>query len=255
MKTKVASLATTLGTFAASQSIALAAIVATDNFETNTTSGGTGWSSAWSISGGSYINSGSIIDGQYSLGLFGQGNTATRSIATPVATTGDIVTVSWSLRAGWDVVTDNNGDITSQLGINLLDQGGNTLITFKFLDGALNGKLQVNDGNADFAINDITFATNNIYDFTFTSEIGTNTYDFTVNRRGSSESFATPSSYTYQGGRSTGSFEEILFFMTAPSGAGNDGFLDSVSVAVIPEPSAALLGGLGMLALLRRRRA
>ena len=29
---------------------------------------------------------------------------------------------------------------------------------------------------------------------------------------------------------------------------------DNVELSVIPEPSAALLGGLGMLALLRRRR-
>lgn len=34
----------------------------------------------------------------------------------------------------------------------------------------------------------------------------------------------------------------------------NSGTLDNYSVTVIPEPSAALLGGLGMLALLRRRR-
>ncbi len=32
-------------------------------------------------------------------------------------------------------------------------------------------------------------------------------------------------------------------------------YLDSVSYSVVPEPSAALLGGLGMLCLLRRRRA
>ena len=40
---------------------------------------------------------------------------------------------------------------------------------------------------------------------------------------------------------------------------GNDQFgggsIDNLSVAVVPEPSAAILGGLGMLALLRRRRA
>ncbi|MCF7676406.1 MAG: PEP-CTERM sorting domain-containing protein [Akkermansiaceae bacterium] len=36
----------------------------------------------------------------------------------------------------------------------------------------------------------------------------------------------------------------------------NDGvFLDNVSVTAIPEPTTALLGGLGLLALLRRRRA
>jgi hypothetical protein len=30
--------------------------------------------------------------------------------------------------------------------------------------------------------------------------------------------------------------------------------IDSISYSVIPEPSSALLGGIGMLALLRRRR-
>lgn len=34
-----------------------------------------------------------------------------------------------------------------------------------------------------------------------------------------------------------------------------NGFLDNLSVQAIPEPSAAILGGIGMLALLRRRRA
>jgi len=37
--------------------------------------------------------------------------------------------------------------------------------------------------------------------------------------------------------------------------AGNvNGFFDNLSVQAIPEPSAALLGGLGLLAMLRRRR-
>jgi MYXO-CTERM domain-containing protein len=36
---------------------------------------------------------------------------------------------------------------------------------------------------------------------------------------------------------------------------GNNSTFDNLNVTVVPEPSAALLGGLGMLALLRRRRA
>ena len=40
----------------------------------------------------------------------------------------------------------------------------------------------------------------------------------------------------------------------APDDVDRTTYLDSVSYSVIPEPSAALLGGLGMLALLRRRR-
>ncbi|HSP41320.1 MAG TPA: hypothetical protein VLO11_00475 [Luteolibacter sp.] len=255
MKPKIFSLATIFVAMAASSTDSSGAVIANDDFESNSTTGGSGWASGWSVSGGSYMNSGSVIDGTYTLGLYGQNNDAVRSVVSPITTTGDIVTVSWSMRAGWDVVTDNDGGVTSELGLNLRDQNGNTLITFKFLDGAQNGKLQVNDGGSNFAINDITFATNNIYDFTFTSELGTNTYDFTVNRRGSSESFSTPANtYFFTGGSMT-SFEDVRFFMTAPSGSGNDGFLDSVSVTVIPEPSAALLGGLGMLALLRRRRA
>jgi hypothetical protein len=49
-------------------------------------------------------------------------------------------------------------------------------------------------------------------------------------------------------------------YLTFATLAGNGGFgygqanFDNLNVSVIPEPSAALLGGLGMLALLRRRR-
>jgi MYXO-CTERM domain-containing protein len=35
---------------------------------------------------------------------------------------------------------------------------------------------------------------------------------------------------------------------------GQSAFVDNLSIVSVPEPSAALLGGLGMLALLRRRR-
>ena len=36
--------------------------------------------------------------------------------------------------------------------------------------------------------------------------------------------------------------------------AGTETYIDNLSITAIPEPGAALLGGLGMLALLRRRR-
>ena len=48
------------------------------------------------------------------------------------------------------------------------------------------------------------------------------------------------------------SSETIAFSNYADGGRG---MLDNISVTTIPEPGAALLGGLGMLALLRRRRA
>ena len=39
------------------------------------------------------------------------------------------------------------------------------------------------------------------------------------------------------------------------AGSVNGNLVDSIQVSTIPEPSAALLGGLSVLALLRRRRA
>lgn len=51
----------------------------------------------------------------------------------------------------------------------------------------------------------------------------------------------------------------ITFRTTAAAWGGGSswglGHVDNLSVTLVPEPSAALLGGLGMLALLRRRRA
>ena len=46
-----------------------------------------------------------------------------------------------------------------------------------------------------------------------------------------------------------GDFDEASFFTFAPGE-----FNASTDLLVVPEPSPALLGGLGMLALLRRRR-
>lgn len=43
---------------------------------------------------------------------------------------------------------------------------------------------------------------------------------------------------------------DVTFF----SASGGFGYLNAMEITVIPEPGAALLGGLGMLALLRRRR-
>jgi hypothetical protein len=43
-------------------------------------------------------------------------------------------------------------------------------------------------------------------------------------------------------------------FVEAANNSGRDLYVDNLSLAVIPEPSVALLGGLGVLALLRRRR-
>jgi hypothetical protein len=51
--------------------------------------------------------------------------------------------------------------------------------------------------------------------------------------------------------------DPLVLLLTTPAvggGQASRGGLDNIQLTVIPEPSAALLGGLGMLALLRRRR-
>jgi MYXO-CTERM domain-containing protein len=53
-----------------------------------------------------------------------------------------------------------------------------------------------------------------------------------------------------------GTSDGYITFRTIPSQwtGWNIGLVDNLSVSLVPEPSAALLGGLGMLGLLRRRR-
>lgn len=53
-----------------------------------------------------------------------------------------------------------------------------------------------------------------------------------------------------------GTSDGYMTFRTIPSqwGGWNIGHVDNLSVSLVPEPGAALLGGLGMLALLRRKR-
>ena len=226
--------------------MANAAIVAADDFESNSTAGGSGWVGDWTISGGNYMAGTGLIDGTYSLGLFGQANVASRLVSPTISTSGDLVTIGWSLRAGWDVA----GNGGSEIGMNILNSSSSVLLTLKFVAGTTS--LTLNDGGNDFA-RSITFSEGSVYDFTFTSAIGASSYSFTVNRDNGAETDAG-NNFAYQAGRTTNNIGGLQFFVTAPTGEGNDGFLDSVSVAAVPEPSHAMLAGLGALGLALRRR-
>ena len=230
---------------------ASAVLIAEDNFDSNSTSGGTGWSAPWSIAGGNYVSDASKIDGTHSLGLYGTA-TASRQLSSSIVSAGTTVSMAFSIRAGWDVVTPGGGFTGSEMGVNILDSSSQLLLTFKFSQSA--PQLKLNDGGSFFEPGGLTFAKDDVYDFHFESDIGSSFYSFTVNRRGNAES-ASGTNFTYgDPGRSTSSFGGLEFFIKAPGGSGNDGFLDTVSA--VPEPSAFLFGSLvcGVLGSTRRRR-
>ncbi|GAA5483696.1 hypothetical protein [Haloferula sargassicola] len=220
-----------------------ASTIATDDFESNSLSGGSGWSGSWSTNN-SYLNGSSKVDGSYALGLYGENSTATRDVSPSLTTAGALVSFSWSLRADWDAVA------SGQIGVNLRESNGDTLATFKFVSGSSN--LLVNDGGGDFGISQVSFGQGSIFDFTFSSEVGTNTYSFSATKRGTSETFSA-SNYTFSS-RTNDGIGGIQFFVTAPSGSGNDGFIDSVSVSAVPEPTSFLAGLTLYLGLASRRR-
>jgi hypothetical protein len=65
----------------------------------------------------------------------------------------------------------------------------------------------------------------------------------------------TTSIYTSTPGATwSGTNENIISLFNTHGAAGGDTIIDNFEVSIIPEPRAALLGGLGLLALLRRRR-
>jgi hypothetical protein len=214
-----------------------------DDFESNTFTGGTGWSTDWALAGtGRYI--GNQIDGSYAGGLYGT-SSITRSFSS--ITTG-AVTATWSIKG-----MGGTGNF-NEIGVNLLGQKSNdqtNVLTFKFNDANLT-TLRLNDGGVDFSAGSVGYADNSIYDFTFESEIGSTNYSWSVTRRSDSAT-ASGSNYTYSGsGTTLTNLSGITFFWSAETGSGNDGFVDNITV--VPEPASAALGLLGATLLLRRRR-
>jgi hypothetical protein len=240
-----------IGALSAAQAFAT---LATDDFESNTLSGGTGdWTGPWTHAGagGSFVNGDSPIDGTHAGALFtgGAGTAVLSRSFTPITTSGADVQVAFTLSG----LANGN-----EIGVNILGLKSNastTVLTLKFT-GSGSG-FTLNDGGTDFvAAGGVTYADGADYDITFSGEIGSTDYFWSVSQRGGG-SANNGTAFTYSGvGTTLSSVSAIEFFWTAPAGSGNDGLIDSVSV--IPEPSAALLflvGGAGLVRWIRRRRA
>jgi len=225
---------------------------ATDDFESNSFSGGSGnWTTDWihSGAGGSFLNGGSEIDGVFAGALFTGGGGV--SVLSRSFETLDSGTVS----ASWSIKGLNN---MFQIGVNLIGSMSNSasnIVTLKF--DSSNTGLRMNDGGSDFtATTDVTYSNNAIFDFTFTSTVGSNEYFWSVAQRGGN-SASNSLAFTYSGGATLSELNQIVFFWDAPGGAGNDGMIDSVTV--IPEPSSIIMMGLaglaaGGLTVLKRRK-
>jgi len=223
----------------------------TDDFESGTFSEGTGaWTTNWihSDAGGSFVNTGSEIDGTGTGALYTSGDgisRLTRSFTTQDED-GSIVFASWSLKGLQNA---------SEIGVTLIgskSDAATNIVTMQFFNSGSNFTL--NDGGSNFGVLDpVPYFNDTIYDMTFSSEIGSNSYSWSVSQRGV---VSDSDSFTYSGGATLTDFSGIQFFWDAPSGSGNDGLIDSV---VVPEPSSIIMLGLtglatGMIALLKRRK-
>ena len=217
-----------------------AAIIAATNFDgrtlattTNTDDTATGPSLAWTTNG--IANPGNMVAGNtFGVGLF-NGALLTQNMFAPALNTGNNDT-SW----------------TTNVSLTVSSGSAVTLTDVTFNAWSLNsGQAQNADRKLDFTVSLInpsaaTIATVNITDLISGSPTGSPLVTATFS---SAMALSDPGAYILQirGGDFLGTND-----------TGNHTAIDNLSIngtfEAVPEPSAALLGGLGLLALWRRRR-
>jgi hypothetical protein len=217
-----------------------AAIIASTNFDgrtltttTNANDTAAGASLAWTTNG--VTNPGNMVAvNTFGVGLF-NGNALTQNMFAPALNTANLDT-SW--------ITNISLTVSSGSTVTLTD--------VEFNAWSLNGsQLQNANKKLDFTVSLLDpsaaiIATVNITDFISGLTAGSPLVTATFS---SAMTLSDPGAYTLsiRGGDFLGTNE-----------FGNHTAIDNLSIngtfAAVPEPSAALLGGLGLLALLRRRR-
>jgi hypothetical protein len=211
------------------------AMVGTINqFATTNASGETATTMVLNTTAGS--DSGIRFTTSGTTGIFSAGGAGSFSPAGSVSyTTGSSVVAGWIANEQvaygdvWQGVANASGG-SQTISLTFSGLAANTDYTFKFLSGRANAFGSTNTG---------TYAM--IYDGSGVSGGGT-----TQQMQGSAAGLnATNYTWTFSTGSTPGNAVIDL------SGAWN---VNAITITAIPESSSALLGGLGMLALLRRRR-
>ncbi len=216
------------------------------------------------------------VGGDFTLGGLGQSLTINGTV--DLGASSRIITLNDSATIGSEI---SNGALTVEAGSRTLTLSGNstydgatfvssgTLLLTGALDntavsvgasgtiggtGSLNGSLAF-DGNSTLTVADLTDALTIAGSVTFASGFGINNltgidwdaldFDtpYTILNNGTDFSAAGLDNFGLANAVSIGALGRQAYFQTG-----------SLQVVVIPEPTAALLGSLGLLALLRRRR-
>ncbi len=243
----------TLATLGLTASIASAALVAQKTYD----SGDFGFSNGPSLNASA--DGSSKIDGANSLKLQEDTDPTQYSYAnyytdSTYNSPGQIVTVHFKFRADYGVTSSSVDSRKNLLGFAVKDGSGADILVFKFEEGK--NHILLNDGGGDFERTGVGFTQGDIYEFSFTTEIGDSgkKYSYTINS-GSSGS-DSGSDYTLSRGE-VDSFGQVAFFMNGDgTGSSASAYADSITVDVtpVPEPSSSALLALGGLAMAFRRR-
>lgn len=215
-------------------------LTATDDFESYTAnpvgqSGGTGdWIGLWGASsqfgGGTFLSTASKINGTKSLGMYGNGSTAGTSVSRPFPACTNVITISCGMRGDFNANSTNAPNprrmaFTIRSG-NDSSHFGNQRLSFFFAAGSTN--FQWYDGT-DRINTTVNFTLGHIYDLNVTLNPTNRAYSFSISNRNNGTSFSYSGNWTLGfNGEPIGS---VAFFMRGPTGAGNDAFLDNVTIS------------------------
>lgn len=209
--------------------------------------GGTGgWTTTWETNsqfgGGSFLNSDGKISGTKSLGLFGSGSTAGTSVRRGLPDLVAESTIAFSMRADYDITSTANPTNLRRMAFTIRSGNNrshfsNQLLSFYFAAGSPH--FYWYDG-ADRTNTALAFATGQVYDVRVTLNPPTRRYTLLASNR------TTGAWFTYNGRWFTGApgqpISSVAFLMRGPPGAGNDAFLDDVSVTSATHAAPAGLG-------------